>query len=697
MRQPATRPTAAAVTADWSGRFRPDIEGLRGLAVVPVVLYHAAVPGFAGGYVGVDVFFVLSGYLITGLLLREAAATGAVALAAFYARRARRILPAAALVLVATLLASALCLPPVRVPDIAVDGGWAALFSANLRFALQATDYLQADRAPSPLLHYWSLGVEEQFYLLWPALVLLVVRRRGNGAARAGALAFAVAGASFALSLRLTATNLPWAFFSLPTRAWELALGALLAVADARRVALPRGLAALAGWSGAALVGIAVGSLSAATPFPGTAALLPTVGTALLIAAGGQAPPAAPSRLLATPVPRFIGRISYSLYLWSWPLLVIPAGAADAPLPLWQRLALAALAVPLAAASQQLVEQPLRRGRGIGTVPARNLAYAAALSVAVVAVALATYGGARWRLGGRGVDSAAAPPAALVPLLSGPLPDDVHPSLAEVAADIARLYPDKCHLGARETEGAACAYGAPASSRTVVLFGDSHAANWFPALEPIAAARGWRLLARTKSACTAADVPVWNWSLKRVYAECATWREGVLRAIEAAPPALVVLAAVRTAAVVADGRVIDGPQRERAWADGLARTIRRIAATGAAVVMILDTPRPAGDLPTCLSKHADDVAACATARSQAVDEHWRALERATATDAGASVIDPTDWVCPGDPCPPVISSRIVFRDDHHLSTAFVTLLASRLANALPADGSIAAGGRAAAP
>jgi len=251
-----------------SGAFRPDVEGLRGLAVVPVLLYHAAVPGFAGGYVGVDVFFVLSGFLITGLLLREVQTTGRIALARFYARRGRRILPAAILVLVATLVASAFVLPPIRVPDVAIDGVWTSLFSANIRFALQATDYLQSDLAPSPLLHYWSLGVEEQFYLVWPALLLLAVRRRRHHARAAGLLASAVVVGSFALALQLTATDVAWAFYSLPTRAWELGLGALLAVAEMSGTGLPAGAAAAAGWIGFGMIGAAVASSPPTRPSP---------------------------------------------------------------------------------------------------------------------------------------------------------------------------------------------------------------------------------------------------------------------------------------------------------------------------------------------------------------------------------------------------------------------------------------------
>ena len=685
MRRTAASPLVAPLPAENVGRvpgaFRPDIEGLRGLAVVPVLLYHAAVPWFEGGYVGVDVFFVLSGYLITGLLLREVAATGRLSLPRFYARRARRILPAAALVLLAILLASALVLPPLRAADVAVDGTWAALFAANIRFALKAADYLSSDIDASPLLHYWSLGVEEQFYLLWPLLLLVAVRRRSNAARAAAVLATVVVLASFALSLRLTHTNIPWAFYSLPTRAWELGLGALLVLAELHGRRLPAWAAAAAGWSGVALIVAAVTSFDDRTPYPGTAALLPTIGAVALIAAGARASRAAPGRLLSTAIPRFFGRISYSLYLWSWPLLVIPAAAAEGALSLRARLALAALAVPIAAISQRLVEQPLRRGQFIGTVAARNLVYAAAVSLAVVAVAVGTYGRARWQLGPGG--SAGEPVEALVPLAGGPLPADVVPPLATVRDDEPAPYREGCHVRLMGTRSGECAYGVPSATHTVVLFGDSHAAHWFPALERIATARGWRLLHRTKSACSVADVAQWDGRVRREYHECADWRESVVRELEAQPPALVVISGAGRVGVMANGRVIAAADRPAAWAAGLTRTIRRLEATGAAVVVIADTPRPNGDAPVCLSGHVDDVRACANPRARAVDEQWRALEWKTAQQAGATFVDPTDWVCPIDPCPAVISSRLVYRDHHHLSTPFSALLASRLAEQLP--------------
>jgi peptidoglycan/LPS O-acetylase OafA/YrhL len=331
--------TASDVRSAGDSRdgFRPDLEGLRAVAVVLVLLYHAAVPGFTGGYVGVDVFFVLSGFLITGLLLREVRRTGTISLPSFYARRARRLLPASALVLLVTMVASALVLPPLLVPGVAGDAAAASLYVSNMRFAFQATDYLQAEMAPSPLLHFWSLGVEEQFYVFWPALVLLIARGRADAGRRVAIAAGIISAVSFGLALWLTEANAPWAFFSLPTRAWELGLGAFLAIGGTQLARIPARPAAVAAWVGLAMVGISGVVLSTETPFPGTAALLPTVGSALVIAGGFRQAPFAPGRWLSLAIPRFLGRISYSLYLWHWPVLILPAAALGAPLPWWAR------------------------------------------------------------------------------------------------------------------------------------------------------------------------------------------------------------------------------------------------------------------------------------------------------------------------------------------------------------------------
>ncbi len=316
-----------------------------------MVAYHAGLPGISGGYVGVDVFFVISGFLITGLLWQELAGTGQLSLTAFFARRIRRLLPTAVLVLVATLGASWLWLAPLRVPSVARDAAAAALYAANYRFALQGTDYLSAHAAPSPVQHFWSLGVEEQFYLLWPVLLVLaaaVIRpARLTRAGAAWALGVLAAG-SLALSLVLTDRAQPWAFYSLPTRAWELAGGGVLALVAPRLRQLPNPGATALGWSGLAGVGWAVVAYSPDTQYPGTAALLPVAGAMAVIAAGCAHPRSGPDLLLARRPMQQIGRLSYSLYLWHWPVLIIGATLVHGSLA---RAGLVGLSVLLAAAT----------------------------------------------------------------------------------------------------------------------------------------------------------------------------------------------------------------------------------------------------------------------------------------------------------------------------------------------------------
>ncbi len=315
-------------------QFRSDIEGLRAVAVIAVVLYHAGLPGVGGGFIGVDVFFVVSGFLITGLLWREASSTGTVGLARFYGARARRLLPAAVTVLVATCVASAVLLPPLQARSVIKDGIASALYVGNYRFAIQGTDYLAADAPPSPLQHYWSLGVEEQFYLLWPALIIgtawllaRVTRRTSAAATRSVTPYFLVlgvlAGVSFVVSLSWTESLPSWAFFSLPTRAWELAVGGLVALTAGAWRHLPGPSAAVVGWGGLALIVVTCTQVGEATRYPGTAALLPVLGTALVIGAGCATTDLGVGHFLSKPAMRSIGRLSYSWYLWHWPVLLL--------------------------------------------------------------------------------------------------------------------------------------------------------------------------------------------------------------------------------------------------------------------------------------------------------------------------------------------------------------------------------------
>lgn len=691
--------------------FRPDVEGLRAIAVILVLLYHASVPGVTGGYIGVDVFFVLSGFLITGLLVRELEATGTLSLAGFYARRVRRLLPAAMLLILATVVASTVLLSPLRAGEVARDGIAAALYTSNLRFAFQATDYLQSELPPSPLLHLWSLGVEEQFYLFWPALLLLATRgvaRVGPARLRRiGVLAAVVAVASFVLSLWLTTANEPWAFFSLPTRAWELGIGALLAVGAGRLARLPVAAATTAGWIGLAMIAAGGLVIDTSTPFPGVAGLLPTVGCALAMLPGMAGQDGLPARLLGWAPARFMGRISYSLYLWHWPLLVLPLAVAGGTLPLVARVGLMVLAVPIAYASQHWLEDPIRHGRLVGIVPRRNLALAGAVSLAVATTSLGLGFVTTQRLAAASADvadpggsSAAAsgdapipdlvagspsPAQTLPPPPGGPVPAGLTPSLEAARSDQPKTYTDGCHLDQPSITIPQCVYGDPASSTVIVLFGDSHAAEWFPALARLAGDRDWRLVSLTKSGCTPAQLTIWNANFKRAYDECDRWREAAFARIAAEHPTLVIVGSSHpyTSAGSGGPAPSDGGQ---ALAAGLAQTLARLRPLAGAVALIGDTPKFDADPPDCLSQHLDNVLACAEPRARTVDAAWLGVEAGLAGQAGAIFVDPTAWACPTDPCPVVIGRYLVFRDQHHLATPFVTALRARLAAALPLPG-----------
>ncbi|WP_157124686.1 acyltransferase family protein, partial [Nocardia pseudovaccinii] len=376
------------------GRFRPDIEGLRAVAVLAVVLFHANTPGLGGGFIGVDVFFVISGFLVTGILWREAASADTIGLLRFYGARARRLLPAAGVVVVATAIGAAILLPPLQARQVLGDGIASALYTGNYRLALHGTDYLAADTLPSPFQHFWSLGVEEQFYLLWPALIAgtaWFARRRGigSGAVLPYLVVLAiVATLSFAISLTWTHTLPPWAFFSLPTRAWELGAGGMIALTAGAWSRLPKSVAAPAGWIGLTLIAGACTQLNAKTPYPGTAALLPVLGTALVIVSGCAETRFGVGRGLAVPVMRAIGRVSYSWYLWHWPVLLLAPYVLGHQLGRGGSMGTVMMAGGLAMLTLWLVENPVRFAAPLRGSAARSLACGGAITAVAGVVAL---------------------------------------------------------------------------------------------------------------------------------------------------------------------------------------------------------------------------------------------------------------------------------------------------------------------
>ncbi len=682
--------------------FRPDIEGLRAIAVVLVLLFHASIPGFNGGFVGVDVFFVISGFLITGMLIREYETTGKISLSNFYARRVRRLLPASALVLVVTLVASAILLPPLSVPSVATDVAAATLYVSNMVFAYRATDYFAATTAPSPILHFWSLGVEEQFYLLWPAIFLLAVYGAKRFRARIG-FAMAIIGfSSFTLATYLVTRHGPWAFFSLPTRAWELALGGMLAAIGARLSRIPQLYSILLGWVGLGAVIWSGVFTKVTSPFPSWPALTPTLGAALLIVGGSRASKFSPTTLLSGGIFQFFGKVSYSLYLWHWPLLVLPIAINDGPLNIYERSGLAIAAIPFAYATHRWVEDPLRRGKFVGTLPRKNLLTATAMAVVI---AVASFGTAYGFTATEHHKLKASTPeeklaqveALLTPLaeakkssnlrpatMNRPVPANLEPQLINAKNDRAISYADRCHTQQNLPPSTApCIYGDTSSTSTIVLFGDSHALSWFPAVNTVAKRNHWKLLSLTMSACSPADIPAWDPSNNAVMKNCAIWRRQSLQKIQDAHPLVIVIAGTRGFATLnSKGKLIKGDPRTAIWRAGMNRTVDQLKIASKNVVYLADTPTSLIDPPVCLSAHPKSSIACATPVDKAIQSAWIEQELAMTTEENIFFIDPELWVCPTSPCPVILGNILIYLDGGHLTATFSGALAGRLQKAI---------------
>lgn len=682
--------------------FRADIEGLRGIAVLLVLLFHASIPGFDGGFVGVDVFFVISGFLITGMLLREYESTGKISLRNFYARRVRRLLPASVLVLAITLVASIIMLPPLSIPSVMVDISAAALYVSNILFAFRTTDYFAAGSAPSPILHFWSLGVEEQFYLFWPAIFLLVAYGAKKLRMRVGIAIAAIGMSSFAFATYLVTRAGPWAFFSLPTRAWELALGAMLAVFGNKLSKIPHWLAVLFGWLGLTAVIYSGIFIKATAPFPSWPALTPTLGTALLIVGGSRVSRFGPVPFLGKILPQFLGRISYSLYLWHWPLLVLPLAVKGIPLNIYERAGLALLAIPFAYATQRWVEDPLRHGKFIGILPRKNLLTAAAMALVIAGVSLGTdyvvTANAHHNTSKMTAEQKAAEIDALLnPLaettksansrpdtLASAVPANLEPELINAKNDRPLSYIDRCHTQQNLSSSTLpCIYGDTTSNTTIVLFGDSHALSWFPAMNILAKKNGWKLLSLTMSACSPADIPAWDPLNNSVMKNCAIWRADSLKRITLLKPLIVVVTGTRGFATVdPQGRLLKGAARTAAWRSGMKRTVDQLKLASKNVLYIGDGPQSSLDPLVCLSAHPKNALECATPVAKAIQNDWISQETAMATEEEISFIDPGLWICPTSPCPVILGNLLIYMDGGHLTATFSAALASKLRMAI---------------
>ncbi len=693
-------------------QLRGDIQGLRAVAVLFVIACHAGVPFLPGGFVGVDIFFVISGYLIASLLYREVQLTGRVSIGAFWARLARRILPAATLVTVVTVFLSLLWLSLLDARQVVVDALWAAAFAANVHFAQQGVFYFAQDTGPSPFQHYWSLAVEEQFYLAWPLLLvgclaLAGLLRRGRRTRRVEQLPrgtivtvlLVVSLASLTWSVYQTAASPTTAYFSTLTRAWELGVGALIALVPAaflRRLSRPH-LESMA--VGGVLILLVSGvAITQETPFPGIAAALPVAGTALLILSGsGAGVPGqrtVSARVLAVAPLRMLGDWSYSLYLWHWPAFILPPIALGRAMTASEKVMAVLVVITLSAYSYRFVEMPFRVGR-----PAHRLVRRRALALypASAALVIATAAGAWWWTGYQGGERGDIPP---ITVAGAPL-DGVHDTEALVRASViaakaeravpSDLTPDLMNLRTSIADVGECDYEQNVRSlcphdygvRKLVVIGDSHARAWIPAFTQIIEVGHWEAYYLVKPQCIAAHVTIAPLDSDAPFTDCSDFQDWVVDQVSKLHPDLVVVASSPPVNGVFDGdqRVTSVEEITPLLRAGYDDLFRELSGHAQRVALVRDVPKSPDDPATCLSTGKPSLGDCmfepverSTVLGDVPVESARAL--------GIEVVDPTPWLCYQGECPVVIGGTLSYRDTDHITTEYAANLWGELGTAL---------------
>jgi peptidoglycan/LPS O-acetylase OafA/YrhL len=626
--------------------YRLDIQGLRALAVLLVFFSHAGWQPFGGGFIGVDVFFVISGYVITRFLLREYGERGTLSLRHFYARRLQRLLPAL-LVMVLVVSSLAILLMTRDERSMHMDAAANALFwVSNLFFYFAQVDYFDRAVGENLFLHTWTLGVEEQFYLVWPLVLLVGLAAPWRRALPA--LLVAVLLSTLLLCLYWAGSDPNAAFYLMPARGWQFAAGGLVAwwhQSGGRLRTVP--LANLASLAGLALVLAAAALLDENSAYPRLNALAPTFGTALVLAGWGWC-----NRLLASPPVVWLGDVSYGFYLWHWPVLLIFADLKFFYPVLGSGLALA-LTVVLAAASYYLVEQPLRTNRRLLALP-RSV-----IGGSLVTMVLAIL---------------------LVHRLLAPLHWDEPSEVADirrVAAEMPQPYLDGCDDWYHSDDLNPCVYGGDQVDETAVLIGDSVALQWFPAIEAIYRERGWRLIVLTKSACPIVDRSYFYAGIRSEYLVCDRWREQALDYIAARNPARVIISSYG-----------DYPFSRGEWTQGTRDILGRLSPLARDIVLLAPSPALEFSGPDCLAREARLAQLLPIAPVGACESEYRMRPQLAGLEAVAGGFANVQWVdlgvviCPGGSCRARQGVYIAYRDRDHLTSQYVRSLVEQLAASL---------------
>ncbi|TQJ30867.1 acyltransferase family protein [Microbacterium sp. SLBN-146] len=698
----------ARPTVERGDHRRLDIQGLRTIAVLAVLFEH--VLGYpAGGFVGVDVFFVISGFLITGILLRQLDRTGRVSFSDFYRKRIRRIMPAALLVLVVTVIAARLIFNVARSTTTFWDAVWSAFFAVNWRFASVSTDYFAAEGPVSPLQHYWSLSVEEQFYLVWPvvlALVGLAAARRRHAVAFA-AIAVISAG-SLAWAFWESATAPSVAYFSTLTRAWELGLGAMIALTVPLWSRIPAWLRPVLAWIGLAGIGLSLWVTTEAG-FPAPGAILPVVSTALVLAAGvgGQSRWLWP---LTNPVSVYIGNISYSLYLWHFPVftfgaILLARPAESLGMPWLIPVATIAGGFVLAILSYHFVEQPVLRSRWLlgpgrgrrARVAPRHLVL---LGISVTTLALVAAAVTVDRVspaassapqslptaapgeGEEGAESAALTELQKqieAALSATEWPADLHPTLDTVSQEELPGNTAACGGAVLPEDPAFCTFGDPDAPKTAVLVGDSIAQMYVPALAEVFGTGEWKLRVTSMYACPFIAMDVG--SLEGRIDLCRTRKDREVQIVQETQPDLVIIGNTYWRASDESGTkaaMTDWDAAFRASLDQIKGSAKALLA--------LPPPVPDKVITDCMTS-VSTPADCISSMNSTDWAEMANLQKSAIEDVGGVFIDNRAWFCNADGlCPPIVGSILVKKDQAHITADYARFITPVIRDDITATG-----------
>ena len=664
-----------------------EIQGLRAVAVLGVVLYHANFNWIPGGFLGVDVFFVISGYLISQMIINELSATGKISLPNFYARRLRRLLPTAILVIIATVGVGRHLISPLRHTTLGIDAIASIFYGANYRFYFSEIDYLQIGEKPSLLLHFWSLAVEEQFYLFWPILLFVgwkIFKRFGVFLTLILTMGF-----SFYYSLKVTESDPTLAFYSLPSRAWEFALGAITFLLVSRLKKMPKFFRWILGWSGISGLAYSMIAITDSQTFPGTIALIPTLATAGILAASSKGKFFG-SFLLTNPLFYAVGAISYSLYLWHWPVYQLMTEVTGSNLSQINLAIYSLILIALTLGTYFLIEKPIRNYRRLARRASYGIIWGGATSLIGTFVAISVM-----NISIPYISTATASEINPVKIVASPSPTQVseqnniygqllsYPVGTTIPIDLITLentqFDSTCQSTATEIyPKKECFYGNVNGAKNIVLFGDSHANQWVPALNQIGLKNNLKISVFTKSGCPAANLSV-RWELQdnkfRDYPECSVWRKNVISQINSMPaPDLILLAAT--------GSYNDGAKDRdfKYWVDGYSSTISELKKYSEKIMILNDTPHPGTpSAKECLSKNLLSPSKCDLNKALSVNPFDRSIPLdEIRLKYGVQVIDPTPWLCTGSTCPAVLDGIVTYFDASHLSVAMSAHLAPLL-------------------